>query len=118
MFIAHPFLGVGVNNFFINETWLSPSLPLQPIHNIFLLVLSQTGIIGLLAFGYLLFRTIKHVAQMSFESQFRKNIRIFSLLALCVFLFIGLVDHYFFTLQQGQLLTALIFGLSWSDDKN
>lgn len=118
MSIAHPLLGVGVNNFFINEALLSPSLPLQPIHNIFLLVLSQTGSIGLLAFGYLLFRTLKHVVYMSFESQFRKNIRIFSLLALSIFLFVGLVDHYFFTLQQGQLLTALIFGLAWSEGKN
>lgn len=118
MFISHPVMGVGLQNFLVNLPAVAPRLPIQPVHNIFMLVLSETGIVGFLLFIYMLGKTILHVWSSSFESQFMKNNRIFVLVGLFIFVTVGLVDHYFFTLQQGQLLTTLLFGLSWAREKN
>lgn len=63
----------------------------QPIHNIFLLVLSETGVFGLLGFLVIL---KKHW-----------NWFLIPILAL------GLFDHYWLTQQQTSLLLALVLGL-------
>lgn len=80
-----PLYGAKVQNY---------ALAFQPTHNIYLLVLAEAGVLGWLFFGFLLLKT---------------RINIF----LAVILFLGLFDHYFLTLQQGQLLLALILGLAW-----
>ncbi len=113
IFWLHPLLGVGLQNFLPALIKLHPDTPLsflQPVHNIYLLTLSQTGIIGAIYFLSFLFKTyslllkkIKHNAPRS----------MISLTLLSLVLFIGLFDHYFLTLQQGQLLFAFILGLSW-----
>ncbi|MDP3918240.1 MAG: O-antigen ligase family protein [Candidatus Woesebacteria bacterium] len=89
------FFGVGLNNFIpnlvkVSNTYLN-SWELQPVHNIFLLVFSETGIIGLLAFGYLL------LAGLTTNS--------YGLIAV---LFSGLSDHYWLTLQQNLLLFVFV----------
>lgn len=81
-------------NLFFNS---QPLAYLQPVHNIFLLVLSEVGILGLLLF---------------FKLFFKKNFLIF------VILFLGLFDHYFLTVQQGQLLLVLILGIIYSCQKS
>ncbi len=63
---------------------------LQPVHNIYLLILSETGIFGVLGFAYLLLKS-------------KKNLPLF------ILLFLGLFDHYPLTLQTGLLLWLLIF---------
>lgn len=113
MFVGTPLLGVGLNNFFIHLPKIAPTLPLQPVHNIYLLVLSQAGMAGFVLFVYGLVQTFKRLTQLSFADHLRKNIRTFTFITLGIVLGIGFVDHYFFTLQQGQLLTALIFGFAW-----
>jgi len=107
MFVSHPLFGIGLNNFLVVLPQISPGISvIQPVHNIYLLVLSETGIVGFGLFIYFLFKTFKKA--LSFP---------FALISLFIFLCIGLVDHYFLTLQQGQLLTAMVFGLSWANDK-
>jgi len=55
------FVGVGLNNFIPNLVKVSNgflnSWELQPVHNIYLLIFSETGIIGLMLFVYLLIRS-------------------------------------------------------------
>jgi hypothetical protein len=63
----------------------------QPIHNIYLLLLSETGVAGLVGFLVVI----------------KKRFSWF----LLPILFLGLFDHYFLTLQQGQLLLALVLGI-------
>lgn len=114
MFLSHPILGVGLGNFL-------PALPqfifskilfgfLQPVHNMYMLVLAETGIVGLAGFLVLL--------GMAFAESFKKvkaNLFFqFPFLALCAISLVGLTDHYFLTLQQGQLLFALILGIAFS----
>lgn len=91
--------GVGLNNFIPNLVKVSNTFvnawELQPVHNIFLLVFSETGIIGLLSFGYLL------LAGLTTNS-----------LPLIAVLFSGLSDHYWLTLQQNMLLFVYVLAIS------
>lgn len=104
----HPLFGVGINNFlsslpnYFNQT--KNVFYLQPVHNIFLLVFSQIGIIAGFMFIIFLIKAFKTA---------NNNLK-FILLIVC---FLGFFDHYFLTLQQGQLLFALLLGLCFSKTK-
>jgi O-antigen ligase len=103
MFLKHPLVGVGINNFIPNIPYIdrpSGSSSLQPVHNIFALNLVETGIVGFIAFLTFLFYTIRKISKKSFL-----------ILCLISIFFLGLFDHYFLTLQQGQLLLTLVLGL-------
>ncbi|MFH1671456.1 MAG: O-antigen ligase family protein [Candidatus Portnoybacteria bacterium] len=99
----HPFLGIGSGNFVWTVRQMFSLLPawvFQPVHNIYLLIGSETGLIGLMAFLMFLFQL------------FRKKESGYWLLFIGYsFLFIGLFDHFFWTLQQGQLIFWLVLGL-------
>lgn len=84
---------------------LKPADGLQPVHNIFLLVGSETGFLGLLAFSAFLLYT----AARFFLA--RPDLRTPLLLFLFVMGAFSLVDHYFWTLQQGRLLWWLGWGI-------
>jgi len=111
----HPLTGVGLGSFIPAlaplQSALSIGLYLQPVHNIFLLIVSETGLIGFALFLWLLIRTyavaIKKIKQ---QNRFSKEYAFFLLLVTCC-LFLGLFDHYLLTLQQGALLFALSMGL-------
>ncbi len=81
---------------------------LQPVHNVFLLFLSQGGI---LLMGYLLF-VIYKFSKSNFQSI------IFNLpsyiLPLLVILITGMFDHYWLTLQQNLLLMGVVGGFALS----
>lgn len=111
--------GVGSGNF---VNWLmvkDPNLPrnlYQPVHNIYLLTYSETGILGISAFIMFLFFLIK-----DFISQTRmKNLYNYSFLLIFLsILFMGLFDHFLFTLQQGRFVFWLIVALltiNYKDD--
>ncbi|MGB9911479.1 MAG: O-antigen ligase family protein [Microgenomates group bacterium] len=105
-----PLIGVGLNNFivYLPEFWQSSTLWLQPVHNIYLLIASEAGIIGLVFFFCFLFFTYRRVFVFS------------SLLltSLNTILLLGFFDHYWLTLQQNQLLLTIILGLIWIDKRN
>jgi O-antigen ligase len=110
---THPFFGVGLQNFLQN---LPQSLSrysyfsaLQPVHNIYLLVFAQVGIIGGGLFLYFLYKTLNHVMQ-SPASLWQKAVGGM----LVSVLILGCFDHYFLTVQQGMLLFSFIIGLCWS----
>jgi len=119
----HPWLGVGLGNFVwgIRETlYLLAGWLHQPVHNIYLLMASETGLIGLIVFLFFVFqllRTGRKRTRLSrnFSSgplrSFQSLATTCLLFVLCSFLFIGLFDHFFWTLQQGQLIFWLILGL-------
>lgn len=108
----HPLFGVGLYNFIPALAPLQKPMPvglyLQPVHNIFVLVLAETGIIGFGLFIWLLVATLKRIKH--YESGIRNT-----LACLLVIIFVtGMFDHYWLTLQQGQLLFATAIGLSWA----
>jgi len=112
-----PGLGLGINNFvweIRDELYLLAPWMHQPVHNIYLLIAAETGLLGLVAFLMFIFLSIMSLRgvppwrddeAISFISR-----NLFILLILS-FLFIGLFDHFFLTLQQGQLLFWLVLGL-------
>jgi len=104
-------LGEGFNNFIVKlpeYTTMSRSIwTLQPVHNIFLLVFSETGIIGLLIFVYMFFGSFNKFPKKG--SSLEKVIN-YSLLAI---LLTGLTDHYWLTLQQNILIFAFVLGLAF-----
>lgn len=99
LFSKNPILGIGINNFYYEL--ISTSI-LQPVHNIFLLVFSQGGILLGILFIYIFTKAINITLQ-------NKNLYYF-LAALCIIV-IGSFDHYFLTLQQGQLMITFVLGL-------
>lgn len=111
MFYKNPLLGVGINNFLNNLKFIDPKdqlTLLQPVHNIFLLVLSETGIVGFCVFLYFFYNGFSII----FSNNFKK--RIYFLMLLSTVVFLGMFDHYFLTLQQGQLLLSIIAGIIFS----
>lgn len=106
MMAARPFVGVGMNNFIV-ELANSKNAPLvswwfQPVHNIFLLVFSEVGILG---FGlFLIFLSI--VVRKGLSKKDRTLALAFLLIILT-----GFMDHYWLTLQQTQLLGSVVLGL-------
>ena len=103
-----PFFGIGLNNFIIYLPKTSADTEVvwkfQPIHNIFLSILTETGLVGLLIFLYLLF--------LAFEKTLKSN-NIVLVLSLIAIIITGAFDHYWMTLQQNQLLFSVVLGLSF-----
>jgi O-antigen ligase len=110
---AKPLFGVGLGNFLQTlstiQSPLSLGLYVQPVHNIFLLVASETGVIGFVFFVWFLFRTLTYALKHPLKQVF--------IPALFAVLILGFFDHYFLTLQQGQLLFAFVVGLCWTKFK-
>lgn len=81
-------MGTGLGTFVLTNRLM------QPVHNIFLLILSEIGIAGFFALCTLYYVLFKR----------HKYIFFFLLIT-------GLLDHYWLTLQQNLLLLALVFGV-------
>lgn len=97
--------GVGLNNFIPrlakeSNLYMS-SWELQPVHNIFLLIFSETGIVGISMFVYLVLSIF--------------TISNYPLLAVIIS---GFSDHYWVTLQQNILMLVFVFIYSYKDYKN
>ena len=103
--------GVGLNNFIVRlpEYSQEPEVAwfLQPVHNVFLLVASEAGVVILFIFLWFLFLTFKKLKKVNELNHKLK-------MALLVILLTGVFDHYWLTLQQTQLFSAIVFGMIWS----
>lgn len=111
MFLNQPFFGVGVNNFIsygASQLITGPTRFLQPVHNIFLLTLSETGLLGFLGLillaGFPVWQIFKH-------KLFDREGKILLMVWVIIFS-LGMFDHYFLTLPQGYRLLFLVWGLS------
>lgn len=106
----NPLFGVGIGNFvnyFYNTYPALPEWQYQPVHNLFLLIVSETGVIG----GFLF---IMFIAISSYRFFKNKNNQIFNWITFFIFinfLILANFDHYFWTLQQGQVLFWLSLGI-------
>lgn len=105
IFLESPILGVGLNNYIYKgaekgmETKKGTRI-YQPEHNVYLLVLAETGVFGffgfLLIIGYFLKEGIKEGGWF--------------LGGIFFILTVSLFDHYFWTLIQNQYILALFLG--------
>jgi O-antigen ligase len=104
-----PFTGTGIGSYLIaqhNYPQKFSTFFEQPVHNIFLLIIAQLGIPLSVLLLTLIFRNIN----------LKKRGMDFLLPFFCVVL-TGTVDHYWITLQQNQLVLALLFGILFSYEK-
>ena len=104
-------LGVGSNNFILaisklNLQSVSEVRLLQPVHNVFLLILAENGLLGLLLFSLVLLTVSKFT---------KDKARLFLFFVVLVYLSI---DHFMWTLQQGQLILWLSVSYILSSQKN
>jgi O-antigen ligase len=114
MFLDNWF-GIGAGNFTqAMQTYVDVKIlpwQFQPVHNIFVLVLNEIGIWGFAAFSglfiYIGFYLLKLMKKENIDKRF-VAILLALLLAIVV---IGLFDHYFISLYQGQALFWLYLGL-------
>jgi O-antigen ligase len=97
--------GVGVNGYIVQLSkydlpsdirWL-----LQPVHNIYLLILSELGLILFIAVVIGLYKTLTMVLE-------DKSMLVFPLLFI---LLTGMFDHYWLTIQQNQLIATILFAV-------
>jgi O-antigen ligase len=146
MIERHPLLGVGYNNFQIYAHELQPRFPHSylhsKVHNIYLLIASETGLIGggiFLLFLWTLLRTAlsvifspypnrwenRRLSNADFSSGLGMDLlqaRAFLLSVFLGFLVIGCCDFYFFENPQGAIpffgIAGLLYGISASTAEN
>ncbi|MEN9407363.1 MAG: hypothetical protein RLZZ455_579 [Candidatus Parcubacteria bacterium] len=105
LLLSHPLYGVGLGQFI-------PSLPkviqvvthsmLQPVHSVFLLVLSETGLAGFIGMTAVIYKGVR------FQINQKKYLY---LLPIIVCLLLGIGDHYLLTQQQGRMFLAISLGI-------
>ncbi len=103
-------IGVGAGNFTAEIMQLQPERPvwnIQPVHNVFMLVWSELGLVGLLLFvGYLVFSLLPILKSKILHH----NSAIFiALLTLVPSFFL---DHWLYTSHFGPLFLFLLLGLA------
>lgn len=99
--------GTGLNQFIPSANRFSlftdPGIYLEPVHNIYLLWIVETGIVGAIS---LLWITRTNVLLLLKTPQIR-------FIPLFAILMIGLFDHYPYTLNTGQLLILLVTAVAF-----
>lgn len=107
--------GVGIGNFVdwfmakgpYHERWFY-----QPVHNIYLLIYAEIGLLGSISFLLFLILLIKDFILKTGL----KTVPEYSILLMVLsFLFIGFFDHFLWTLQQGRLLFWLLLAMLNTD---
>ena len=112
-----PIFGVGPGNFLVELPKALPSRAvyfLQPVHNIYLLVMAEGGLVGIGIFGWLIWIVIKSKTSQEQNKSRAKQVSVPTILLvpLLTLLLLGFVDHYPLTIQQGQLLFTLLLSLN------
>lgn len=110
MIEKHPLLGVGFNNYILDmKQYAEGALPAEyshPVHNIFMLIGAETGLLGLGFFSFVFFG----LAFSLFKGELTEE-RIFLFSAVFMVFFIGICSHYYLSWQSGRLMLFTIFGL-------
>ncbi len=100
------FVGVGLKNFLIAlpyyQSQLSGQIFIQPVHNIYLLIVSE---LGMFLSIFILFLFLTFLQRLK-----RNRVSSINIALIIAVLIIGLLDHYILTTQQGGLLLSLIMG--------
>lgn len=104
IFTQSPFFGTGLGGYLLAQAQFPIKYSyffLQPVHDIFLLYLTEAGIMLTIVTLYLLIRY--------FRSQNRTETYFYLIF---IVLLTGSFDHYWLTLQQNMLLLPLLFALT------
>jgi O-antigen ligase len=121
MLSQHPLFGVGIGDSVLHMQQYAPfklwPWQIQPIHNYFLLAAAELGIPGALIFIWIFWSHLKSLI-LNLKSQ-RENLFALSMLSILISFLVAMqFDHYFYTLQQTQMLLWVILGIISSTIKN
>jgi hypothetical protein len=103
--INHP-LGVGAKNFILKMDNIDSTLDIwqfQPVHNIFLLVSNELGIIAGIMLIWLFI--------LAYRASEKTQPLIIAILVFAIF------DHFLITIHAGIIILALTFGLAFKDNR-
>ncbi|MEI7890541.1 MAG: O-antigen ligase family protein [bacterium] len=122
--LANPIIGVGAGQFVPSMAKYTNLLTwqYQPVHNVFALIINEYGIFIFIGFIFYLIKAFKNEECSTWNRKtdaIGKSLALIHLRgALLSFLFIMFFDHYFWDIQQGQILLWLLLGLIISHQKN
>lgn len=108
----HPFFGTGLGNSLYSQSVMSQQLSyffLQPVHNIFLLFMSEAGLILTAVIAFIVWRVVQKNKKTEILRSAQNDKVLLSLLAIIVIT--GFFDHYWLTLIQNQLALAAFLGV-------
>ncbi len=89
----------------------------QPIHNIYLLIAAETGVVGLAMFLWFVVELIAYrgsrIARNIQSSRLATGNMLFAAIKVMLgaLLLLGLLDHYLWTIQSGRLMLWLVIGM-------
>jgi O-antigen ligase len=93
-----PIFGIGAGNFVVELGKMGKTTWLQPVHNIFLLVANELGLVGIMGIILVFKKWIMNLSKVA-------------ILLLIIIGLSGMTDHYWLTLMQNNWLLVLVFGL-------
>jgi O-antigen ligase len=112
---AHPITGTGIGTSVLHMKQYSPvelkPWEIQPIHNYFLLAAAELGIVGAIILIYLFISYLKNLFLLVWN---KNTFSIYRLSLLCIligYLILMFFDHYFYTIEQTQILLWMVLGL-------
>ena len=113
MIREYPLTGVGIGSFIIElARRAGEGYMVEPAHNILLLAGAELGILGLL----IVVAIVIFFAYRLFKTQNQNAILVGAVLTGLTF--IGLFDHYLWTLAPGRMMLGLVIGLFVGQDFN
>lgn len=106
IWLEHPITGVGVGSFILElSKHAVEGAPIEPVHNLFLLIGTELGILGLLLLAGLILAVIQQTIHVRVPPAILVS---GTLTGLGV---ISLFDHYLWSIAPGRLMLGLVLGL-------
>ena len=120
----HPWFGTGIGESLLHMQQYSPvklwPWEIQPVHNYFLLTAAESGIVSALLIILFFLIHIKHLI-MKIGDSGKPNedlLPIFLLVIFFGYLILMQFDHYFYTLEQTQMLLWVMLGIIFAQTKS
>ncbi len=112
----HPFTGVGIGNYTnavaIEHYFAQPMWYYQPVHNVYMLILTETGIVGCI-----LLCTFIMLCLRSFTPHIRTPADLCLVACICALLIIALWDHWLWDAHVGVFVLCLLYGMFLRNQK-
>jgi O-antigen ligase len=102
----HPFTGLGIGSFIIElSRTAAEGAPIEPVHNIFLLITAELGVAGLILVIGLVISIALNIYKANSPRAILASATLTGLGAISLF------DHYLWTLPPGRMMLGLALGL-------
>ena len=106
VFTHYPLLGTGMQNYTVALSKINPGQPnytYQPVHNTFLLLFLELGILGTAVVFFVFKKRLKQFFHYLFNEASPLTVAM-----LAMFVVFGLLDHYLWSLHGGLFLWILL----------